>query len=351
MSTDPLRPDMSNKADFVNSMFAPAVRDPDQDGLPAAIAGGATMFPYADPTSRGYILGAWLAAWQASVGDPSDPVALARCPQQDRRLIEFFAGYLVANALDLCVPALTYDHTNAAGLAVYRDAGYQRQAFRSGGAWVYGAFDASGEIVGDPADATVARFLQLVFYGAHIVTISSSKDGAVGVQDMKDALGRSGLPTTTDPVNSHYGGSGVLSGTYYAPVGGPNTGLRDNETLSPTVPPGGEPLAFSLLVGVTASTHRNTFLQLEGWPAQVVVSPPGGARHNADYAANEATLWNFATYGACVHSEKRSTPIFLAGSSFDLTLRADTGMPWYWGANAGNAGDPWMHPELVILGA
>jgi len=333
MPVQPLQPTFSNKAAFVNSLFDADVRDPTTNGLGAAIAGGALTFPYADPVSQGLVVTSWNAAWQAYLGAPFDPVALARCPAQDVAVLDFLAGYVAKNPLALCVPTLAFDHLDSTGLAVYRDAGYQRLAFGA---------DAAGL-------ATVAAFLDLVYFGAHIVAISSSKDGGSDVQDLSSALGDSGLATATDLFSSHYGGSALLSGSYYAPTGGPTPGLHDTEVLATSSPPGLEPLLFSLLVGVTASTHRNCFVQLEGWPAQRVLTPPGGARHNADYAANTSTLWNFATYGASVYSEKRSTPIFLANAQFDLTLHADTGMPYYWGANAGNVGDGWMHPQLVII--
>lgn len=348
MNGVPLQPDMQDKAAFVDGLFAPGVRG-QQDGLGGAISSGALVYSFVDTASRALLVSAWLAAWQAFAGDDHDHAAFARCPDQDFSLIEFLAGYLGTGDLDLCVPALTYDHDTTGGLAVYRNAGYQRQAFLDGGKWVYGSFDDSGAIVGDPTSATVARFLWLLLHGAHVVVITSDKDGASGVADLRDALDDR-LTTATDPASSHYGGSALLSGLYYAPAGAPAPHLgRDHESLVSLSQPGAEPLLFSLLVGVTASSHRNTFLQLEGWPAQVVVSPPGGARHNGDYAANEATLWNFSTYGASVHSEKRSTPVFLAGAGFDLSLHAETGMPFYWGANADNAHDSWVHADLVIL--
>lgn len=346
-----LQPDMSNKAAFVNSLFSTDVRDPAQNGLNQAICSGQLSYSYTDPRSRGLILGAWLAGWQSVTGGSPDPSALARCPRQDLSLIQFLAGYLAANGLDLCAPQLTFNEINQSGLAVYNDLGYTRQPFvSSGGRWLYGAFDADGVLVGDPTQATVARLLELVFYGAHIVVISSSEDGGGGVADLRGAM-NGALPNRIDPANSHYGGSGIATGSYYAPDGAPTPSILhpDVESLATSSPPGGEPLLFSLLVGVTASTHANDFCQLEGWPAQTSVWPLGGARHNADFVANEQTLWNFATFGASVHSEKRSTPIFLAQASFDLTLHSDTGMPYYWGANAGNVGDSWMHPYLVII--
>lgn len=346
----PLLPDMSNKAAFVNSLFSSDVRDPAQNGLDAAIRGGELSYSYADPQSRGLILGAWLAGWQSVTGGSPDPTALARCPAQDLSLIRLLADYVERNALALCQPRLTFNEINHSGLAVYQDLGYTRQPFLDGDRWLYGAFDADGLPVGAPTASTVALFLEHIFYGAHIVIISSDKDGGGQVANFQRALDGA-LPNRTDLANSHYGNSGIASGSYYSPAGAPTPTITapDVETLATTQPPGGEPLMFAFLAGVTASTHANIFCQLEGWPSQTSLSPPGGARHNADFAANEATLWNFSSFGASVHSEKRSTPIFLAQSSFDLTLHSDTGMPYYWGANAGNVGDSWMHPYLVII--
>ena len=349
MGATPLQNTMLNKAAYVNSLFLPDVRDPTRNTLLQSIRSGQLAYAYTDPSSAGLILGAWLAAWQDAVGAPSDPVALARCPEQDSRIIAFLAGYLATTGLDLCLPQLGFSSLNPKGWAVYTNSGYQRFPFRGAGGWNFGAFDADGNVIGTPGDATVAVFLELLFMGAHIVAISSKKDVGEGTQDLLDDLKGSGLPLATDAYSSHYGGAAAASGRYYAPAGAPSPSLgHDYETLATTTPPGQEPLAFALLVGVTAVTNRNCFLQLEGWPSQYALLPPGGQRHNADYAANESTFWNFSTFGACAYSEKRSTPVFLAGSQFDLTIHQDTGMPWYWGANAGNAGDAWMHPDLVI---
>lgn len=349
MGAVPLQADMGNKAAYVNSLFLPVIRDPSQNALLASIRAGHLAYAYTDAHSAGLVLGAWLAAWQDAEGAPCDPQALARCPHQDRQVIGFLAGYLATTGLDLCLPQLAFSSLNAKGWAIYRNAGYQRLPFKHAGTWCFGAFDANGNVIGTPWASVVAVFLQLLFMGAHIVAISSTKDVGQGTQDLLDDLKASGLALATDAYSSHYGGAAAASGRYYAPAGAPSPLLgADRETLATTSPPGQEPLALALLVGVTAVTHRNCFLQLEGWPSQYALQPPGGQRHNADYAANESTFWNFSTFGACAYSEKRSTPVFLAGSQFDLTIHQDTGMPWYWGANAGNAGDAWMHPELVI---
>lgn len=345
-----LAPDMSNKAAFVNGLFTAKVRDSDQNRLLAQIQAGALTYAYADADSCGLILGAWLAAWQAYTGGSYDADANARCPSQDRALLELLADYVSNNALALCRPALTLSSLEPdTNLPIYANAGYDRLAFMSDGAWVYGSFDASGS-VDSSGDSSVAWFLHDLFYGAHIVVICSSADDAGQVSSLRATL-EAQLPTRTDPYNSHYSSAvGLLSGDYYTPDGAPIPSLMDVdvELLATSDPPGSEPLAIAVLVGKTAMTKPNEFLQLEGWPAQDVVSPAGGDRHSADYASNEATYWNFSTFGACAYSEKRSTPMFLAPAGFDLTIHADTGMPYYWGANAGNVGDSWMHPQLVV---
>jgi len=340
----PLHPSMTNRAAFVDSLFSKDVRDPTK--LTAAIARGALTWSYADDGSRALILRAWLEAWRRAVGLPADSTA-PPCPAQDAAWVAFFSGYVARNSLDLCTPTLSLHGFDEEGHAVYKNGGYDRAPFLRGGEWQIGAFNAQGSVVGDPAVSTVARFLEHVYYGSHAVVILSSRDVGSEVGDLREDMGDA-LPVRVDPASSHYGGSAALTGRYYCPDGAPAPhGLTlDVEALAAT---GSEPLLFALLVGVTASTNRNEFLQLEGWPAQNAISPTGGARHNADYEANETTFWNFSTFGASVCSEKRSTPVFLAPADFSLVIRMDTKMPYYWGANAGNVGDSWMHPDLIVL--
>lgn len=349
----PLQADMSNIAVFVNSLFSPAVRNSTQNGLSTAIAAGALYFPYADATSRGLILGAWLAAWQAHVGAAFDATANARCPAPDRTFIAFIADYLQTNQLLYWRPALTFDGfttVDDTSFARYANAGYAAMPFVSDGAWQFGGFDDTGAIVTGDGPPTVAQFLFDLFYGAHMVAVSSSQDVDGGSTVAPLDLAAGGLPTHVDLVNSHYtqGLNSIASGDYYAPASAPmpSLGALDIETLSPTLTD--LPLLLALLVGTTAKTTPNQFLQLEGWPSQVTLFPAGGARHGADFAANQSTLWNFSTFGACVYSEKRSTTLFLANADFDATLSSVTGMPLYWGAEADNVDDGWMHPSLIV---
>lgn len=350
----PLQADMSNIPVFVNSLFSPPVRDSAQNGLGTAIAGGALYFPYADATSRGLILGAWLAAWQEHVGASFDPAALARCPAGDRTFIQFIADYLRTNQLVYWRPDLSLDGFETiddVSLARYANKGYAAMPFVTDGTWQLGAFDDTGAIVTGSGPPTVAQFLFDVFYGGHIVAVSSSEDVDGGNTVAALDPGGSGLPTRVDLYNSHYtqGLNSFASGDYYAPAGAPTPSLSNLniESMSPTLQ--GAPLLFSLLVGTTAKTTPNQFMQLEGWPAQLAFFPAGGARHGADFAASKSTLWNFSTFGACAYSEKRSTTLFLANTDFDVTLPTATGMPLYWGAEADNVDDGWMHPSLVVF--
>jgi hypothetical protein len=105
---------------------------------------------------------------------------------------------------------------------------------------------------------------------------------------------------------------------------------------------------------VTQTTEQrradsNTFIQLEGWQNHLPYVLPGtNKRHSADYATHKATLWNFSTFGACAYSEKRSTPIFLAGSGFSTALNTTTHMPLY---NGALGSESWMNPNLLALPA
>jgi hypothetical protein len=343
----PLLPDMSNKAAFVNSLFTNAVRDPADNNLDPMIAAGSLLYPYADPTSQGYILNGWLAAWQMYAGDPYNQADYQRCPVQDGYFIQWLVEYIEANDLYLSAPALTLQ-PGGASPPVYVCTGYGRSQFYnpSTKTWNYGSYWSNP----GARNQTVSQFLYLLYFGAHTVVISSSAnlDGGNAVQNFHDALQKSGLPTRKDLYNSHYGVSGGATGIYYAPQGAPTPSVanRDVESLATSSPPGKEPLNISLVTGQTASSDPNSFLQLEGWPSQDVLLPkPGGARHNADYQANESLYWNFSTYGASVYSEKRSTPIFLANANFNLAINPATGMPTYTGAATLQ---DWMNPNLIV---
>ena len=49
--------------------------------------GGALTYSFTDNATRGLILGAWLAAWQAHNSDTANATALSQCPSTDKVLI------------------------------------------------------------------------------------------------------------------------------------------------------------------------------------------------------------------------------------------------------------------------
>lgn len=315
----PLNSNCSNIPDYVNSLFCPSVRAPQL--LENVIPTGSLEFLWTDNNSAQLTLSAWLAAWQYYQGAPYDPTAFSHCPPVDRDLISFWGRYFRSNRLDICIPQLAYVPSN--GLATYFNEGYQRIPFMK----AQGTFD---------YENAVPTFLNLILRGAHCVVIQSPNDtGNTNVANFYDAFNNEKSLSSQqrhDPGNSHYTSLTNTTGEYYPKV------TKDTE-------PSTNPLITAFLVGKTVNndfaSNYNTFFQLEGWEYFV-----GGSRHNADYQTYKATLWNISTYGAIPYSEKRSTPIFLAPSTFSLALNSQTHMPLYVGADSVQG---WMNPELLVI--
>jgi hypothetical protein len=329
---------MSNIPAFIDSLYTPEVRD--YGAVNDHIVEGKLFHSFADPKSRGLILKAWLAAWQESQGDPFDARDFANCPETDGKLLAFIAAYIKRYSLRLCVPDLEYVGLRTGHQAIYRitsdDRKWHSFRFLRDGSWQYGGFDDRGAMVDEGGNKVVARFLKLLYHGAHTVIISSASDlGGQGLDDFRVSLSTTFLPQgliRSDPGNSHYTSTVNLRGLYFPVV--------DSDTL-----PRYNPLIVAFLAGYTADFKTNVFTQLEGWQARV---PPtdGGPRHHADYQANKDTLWNFSTFGACAYSEKRCTPVFLADDRFDLEIRQDTHMPHYVGAGSRQG---WMDVDLLEI--
>ena len=315
----PLDESFSNIPAYVNSLFCPSVRAPEL--LKAAIPTGTLQFLWTDERSAEMTLAAWLAAWQFSQGAAYDPAALANCPAVDQPLIAFWGRYFRDNPLDMCIPQLTY--VPGEGIASYANAGYQRMPFLTAG----GGFD---------YEVAVPAFLDFILRGAHFVVVQAKQDtGGSSVENFYKAFtGEASLKTQQrhDPGNSHYASITNITGEYYPKV------TKDAE-------PATNPLITAFLVGKTVNnplaSKYNAFFQLEGWEYHI-----GGKRHGADYDTYKDTLWNISTYGAIPYSEKRSTPIFLAPSTFSLDLDAETHMPLYLGADSLRG---WMNPDLLAM--
>lgn len=332
----PLDEHFSNIQAFIPSLFDEDVRSLDK--VVTSIQAGELQHLFADANSATLIQQSWLAAWQASQGDTADPTALNRCPATDKTVLGILADYIKRNNLALCTPRLTRTGSNKDGFAIYHNAGYESSAFLKGSAWNYD---------------TVASFLSNFFYGAHFVIPSAAKDnGGTGFENFYDSITATftvtpshdpNTPATPDfgpwrvgVKSSHYVGS-------FLGINGVNTSGIDYLDIRDNVEPSYDPLICSMLNGKTADSTYKTFIQLEGWQEKTTSE---GAWHHYDYDSSQKTLWNFSTYGACVNSEKRCAPLFLAGPHFSLALDAKTHMPLYVGA--GSKQD-WMQIDLMQI--
>lgn len=332
----------SNITDYVNSLFNSDVRQ--QSVITSAMTDGDTHTWYTDQNSASQILRSWLAEWQHCQGDTDHPGydhdAHKRCPATDAKLIEFIANYIKQHGLLMAKPDVspTGDYiTDGDGnrLRVYSTTGWQVKHFITNGVWNYGEVTSDDPLQygdGSDDDDTVVSFLHWLMAGAHFVVPSDNSDQSNnnGFQGFKDALAASSL-TTRATVTSHY--ATVV-----------NTSCINYLDIEEDAEPSYEPLIASFVTGPTTDTGSNSFFQLEGWPLKYM---PVAGRHNADYAAYQNTLWNISTYGSCLYSERRSTPIFIAKSQFDLTVHTDTMMPHYNGAGSHQS---WMHTNLLVAG-
>ncbi len=322
---------------FIDDLFEPSVRN--ASDIVDHIKAGNLHISFVDDDSKGSILNAWLAAWQYSQGDSYSSSDFGNCPSWDRSILSWLAGYIKTNNLNLCLPQLTYQGMKSGTTqAVYKNAGYTSSPFLTSGKYNYGTVTSDGHISG--SQPTVATFLKSLYYGAHCVAVSAPGDvGDSSVQNLYNVLDGSTLITRHDSANSHYAYPLIVNGTQ---IWGNLTGFYYQSVTSQAAP-GNDGLILSLLFGYTSDAIPNTFLQLEGWQNQW---PSDNDWHQSDFDTHEATLWNFSTYGACAYSEKRSSPVFLAPSSFSLALDSKTKMPLYEGAGSVQA---WMRTDLMEI--
>lgn len=327
MSSVTLNENLSNANDFVTSLFS----NRNYGHIEENIITGDTDATFTNGTSKGRVLNSWLAAWQHSQGDPQ---TYNYYQSTDYQLINFLAEYIKTNNLVLAVPNLELkDVQSGTAIARYNSNGYQSSPFLTNGAWNYGQFDSSGRASkGSYPHDTVTVFLRMLYYGAHMVVISSPDDTNTSVQSFYDRFrNHSGLDESWDKFNSHYTNTGNTSGYYYLSINSDSV-------------PSSNPLIPSFLVGKTSDFNNyNTFIQLEGWQNHF---PYIGGWHAADYDAHENTLWNYSTFGACAYSEKRCTTVFLAPADFNLTQDSSTHMPLYVGAGSKQG---WMNTDLLVL--
>ncbi|HET7433622.1 MAG TPA: hypothetical protein VFN10_02800 [Thermoanaerobaculia bacterium] len=359
MSDSPvtLKSDLSNIQQFIPSLFASGVRD--QSKVEKALYDGKLHYLFADDDSTGVILNTWLETWKQAQGESDYSAKYAdHCPPTDRWFIEFLSRYIKENDLCLFTPDLEWGGSNAPN--AYRAGDHVKAPFLTNGKWNYGKFDSKGKIDSSVSEdkSAVVEFLRHFYYGAHFVVVTCASDYKAGAprisslySSIENAITKtiawvSDLPKQSslhlsddekqedrwvfDVLNSHYATN--KSGVYYLDI------RKDAE-------PADNPLIAALLIGTTVhgsdQSKANSFIQLEGWHN---TGPFGW--HAKDYDTHKATKWNFATFGACAYSEKRCTPMFIAGSTFDTKRLADTKMPSYAGATSKQ---DWMETDLLIV--
>ena len=327
-------------ADMINSLFQANVRadavvrqDYDQ--------GSAAPYKSADFTGEQMerLVQVMLDQWPTYKPNPS------RTP--DAPLIAFLADFLSpANTkimpLTMWVPSFTYqgyvDTKNAKG-PKYQLTGYRAHHFRT---TKDARFDWD----------SVKAFLRLFLGGAHFVNIQADKDfNAIKPKILNTGRDLYDSFKKTFPNNNTTGGRhNCIGNSHYAAVvntGGWYYGNQMGEWASP-----GAGLLLALLVGRTADFSYNTFMQLEGWPADGDWwddgSLSGGERHGQDYAAYKNSLWNISSFGAAPYSEKRATTIFLSPGDWVPKICSDTYMMPYVGAGSKQK---WLKTELVSVPA
>lgn len=330
----------SNIATFVNSLFGSSrnikvVTD--------AIDACQLAATFCDTNSRGMILQAWLEAWSNATRDTAAPT---QCPATDAALISFLVQYIQdfytnsGQSLCLCIPQLTLARPSSGSdtKPTYLNRGYIRLPFIRHGTWCLGSFDSEGNVQEGNDGSAVARFLWLLFHGAHMVVVSvdDDTDYAVYMTNFKDAFKTefedsdlANVGITRDSGNSHYVNLMNVTSYYFLDI------EQESE-------PSYEPLICAFLTGSTSNGNYNSFIQLEGWQANI----GNNDWHMADYDKSIATFWNFSTFGACAYAEKRSTSVFIAPPDFDLRCDVLTRMPLYDGAGSAQG---WMAYDLAVF--
>jgi hypothetical protein len=333
LSADPYA--RNNAADMVNSLFQTNVRT---DAVVRQCYDQRDAVPYTPADFTGgqmeTLLAVMLDQWPTYKPNPTQTV--------DGPLIRFLADFIAPRdgaPLTLWLPKFAYqgysDKKDAKG-PIYQLTGYRAYPFH------------------DARDRrfdwdSVKAFLRLFLGGAHFVNIQADDDfKAVKApntgRDLYERFKSAFPDDKKNPTgrhdcigNSHYTGTVNTDGWYY--------GNQMGEWAAPDAG-----LLLALLVGRTDGKTSDTFMQLEGWPANgdwwSDGSVSGGERHGQDYEAYKNSLWNISSFGASPYSEKRGTTIFLSPQSWVPRIYADTYMMPYSGARKKQK---WLKSELVSV--
>ncbi|MEI9995716.1 MAG: hypothetical protein WDM91_14060 [Rhizomicrobium sp.] len=325
----------NNCQDYVNAMFQPALRGATFEGrfnqgstapyMPVDFSG---QYLASDNTGNlvAALAGALKRCWPGQSG------VAVETSSPDYPIVEFLADFLVVpDSHDstkpdtskapciMYVPQFTYVSATSEG-PKYQLTGYASYPFNAGSTTRFNM-------------DSVDTFLQLLLAGAHFVNVQADSDydnqKSSPKNNSRDLYNRfkDNIPGSLQHRcigNSHYTNTVNTSGLYY--------GNTYGEWAAP-----GSGLVQALLFAKTADTEWNTFMQLEGWPADGDWvtgngSWTGGPRHGADYANYQTSYWNISTFGACPYSEKRATTIFLSTAHWTPAICSSTYMMPYVGA-------------------
>lgn len=345
---------LNNARDVVNSLFRPEIRN--ADGVQHWFS-QASAVPYlpADYTGGQLVVGGQLSPLgsliQLMLNQWPSATSTQLTGTPDSALIQFLADFLVPAQTSSTTPPLVMYVPRFSYQSYYNLNGVTGPEYQLLG---YQAYPLAGTTTRFNLD-NVQIFLRLFLGGAHFVNIQADRDytnqnpshppantGRNLYNLFKDQFpddgSQSGRHSCTG--NSHYTNSVNTSGWYY--------GNQMGEWASDNCG-----LLLSLLVAKTADNQYNTFMQLEGWPADTdwvfgQGSLKGGERHGADYAAYQKSLWNISTFGAAPYSEKRGTTIFLAPASWTPSIYSNTYMMPYVGAETLQG---WLQTALVSVPA
>ena len=337
-------------SDFVEQMFLPWIRSADQISTLISAACGniddttrAASAPpvvhYVDFTGGqiATLVDMWTAYWLD---------AKAPCPAPDARLIQVFQRFLgVDSPPTLWLPQIAFISFMDPDKQTKADSGPAK--FKLTG---YSSISFSKLDVDDKThvwnEAGVRAFLMLLASGAHMVSVSASKDNggkyASGYDFYDSFKSNDDISYHEDQGSSHYAPSAGFntSGSYYISI-------TSDETPQKIVYDPGEPATWlgTLVAFMTGKTHQkadtgtgdyNGFMQLEGWQAhgggQGGSYFNGGDRHHGDYVCYNDTLWNISTFGCSPYSEKRATSVFLGPPGWTPEVTQITCMMPYDGA-------------------
>ena len=355
--------------DFVEQMFLPWIRSTGTISNLISTACGtikdtaldASALPvvhYADFTGGqiAKLVDMWAAYW---LNDK------APCPAPDARLIQVFQRFLGLNSPPvLWLPQIDFISFMDPESKLEADSGPAQFKLNGYSAIYFSKLDTDGKThIWD--ETGVRAFLTLLASGAHMVSVSASKDN-------------SGTYAADYDFYYHFKCNGDISyhedqgSSHYAPSPGFNTSgsyyisITSDETPQKIVYDPAEPATWlgALVAFMTGKTHQtadtgtgeyNGFMQLEGWQAHGREEGGsylnGGDRHHGDYVCYNDTLWNISTFGCSPYSEKRATSVFLAPSGWTPQPTQITRMMPYDGAYQTDDGQAqhWLSTWLVDI--